>query len=577
MTSFGVVGLKLNWESEPQDREWDKSDNSNCSNTNATTRSNEEGEDRIEPVVMQSEVPATKHQQHVVSNHSQTTTKMRNLPDGNTPGRLVDADDINLRVKEAAQSFYDFKANAFIEFLCEHKQSFVFAPPAAIRREKGGRVRTQLMEQSILLDIFQNHAQFEVFLRFVILWFSRLRVVYQTSSDRMRQLEEYKASLTEDPTLASCLQAQQILSEVSNWSIRVESKRKKVNELRRMCAKKRMIISDINKRIQDKEERFAKITSYTDVGAEYLSDLREAKAERSNYLNIYSKLCIARRRSLIGEVAGIFRIKLRTSCDTDPSTSKCLPCTCQIYDTIRGAHLPDTNRLQNHNEDQLAAALGFVCHLLSVISLVIDYPFRYSLRPGGSTSHIFSPCSQKALPLFGMRKKVDKERLNEAVTLLTRDIIQLREDSGMQSGAMNRTLFLINEWICAANGGSIILWYPRPFNSILSPASLILIDESLETVDSELSVLRREDELAQQRLQKERQAEKEKIEAEQAKEEAVEVAAVRLREVIHEPPDINRILLKEAKRRKSSEIRQLQSTELVADSKEQNNCKNGTI
>lgn len=78
---------------------------------------------------------------------------------------------------------------------------------------------------------------------------------------------------------------------------------------------------------------------------------------------------------------------------------------------------------------------------------------------------------------------------------------------------------------------SIILWYPRPFNSVLSPASLILIDESLETVDNELSVLRREDELAQQRLQKERQAEKEKIEAEQAKEGAVEVTAVRLREV----------------------------------------------
>lgn len=83
-------------------------------------------------------------------------------------------------------------------------------------------------------------------------------------------------------------------------------------------------------------------------------------------------------------------------------------CSCKRIDTICGIHLPPLNALvgkflffsfynfrSGHAEVELSAALGHVVHLLDCVSKTLDYPFRYPIEPGASTSHIYSPREDK--------------------------------------------------------------------------------------------------------------------------------------------------------------------------------------
>lgn len=55
---------------------------------------------------------------------------------------------------------------------------------------------------------------------------------------------------------------------------------------------------------------------------------------------------------------------------------------------ICGVHLPDAEKYDGLNERTLSVALGYVVHVVVLLSQLLNLPLRYPLRPYGSTATI---------------------------------------------------------------------------------------------------------------------------------------------------------------------------------------------
>lgn len=55
---------------------------------------------------------------------------------------------------------------------------------------------------------------------------------------------------------------------------------------------------------------------------------------------------------------------------------------------ICGVHLPDAENYDGLNERALSVALGYVVHVVVLLSQLLNLPLRYPLRPYGSTATI---------------------------------------------------------------------------------------------------------------------------------------------------------------------------------------------
>lgn len=98
---------------------------------------------------------------------------------------------------------------------------------------------------------------------------------------------------------------------------------------------------------------------------------------------------------------------------------------------IRGIELP-TDLTANKDDEQVAAALGYVVHLTLLASKYLEVPLRYQMLFMGSRSFIRDPVlgsTSGTLPLF--RRNVEKERFDRAVSWLRRDIEQLLQTRGV--------------------------------------------------------------------------------------------------------------------------------------------------
>ncbi|VDM57000.1 unnamed protein product [Angiostrongylus costaricensis] len=125
----------------------------------------------------------------------------------------------------------------------------------------------------------------------------------------------------------------------------------------------------------------------------------------------------------------------------------------------------------SHQEIEISAALGYVAHFLDCVAKLLDYQFRYPLQPGASLSSIYFPKENKSLPLYGSKWRAGRERFDQAVTLLGKNISQLMEDSGFSSTRSERVLLSIHE--C----GTLAVHRHRPTSNLSSPAALVTCQE----------------------------------------------------------------------------------------------------
>ncbi|KAK6622934.1 hypothetical protein RUM43_008786 [Polyplax serrata] len=112
--------------------------------------------------------------------------------------------------------------------------------------------------------------------------------------------------------------------------------------------------------------------------------------------------------------------------------------------TICGVHLPNSEDFAGHDDLQISIALGFVTHIIQMISVFLQIPLRYPVVHYGSRSRILDPItdkmpdSEREFCLFIKGK--EKLQFHYAVYLLNKNIAQMRWLCGLPTSDLRNTL-----------------------------------------------------------------------------------------------------------------------------------------
>ncbi|KAI9323667.1 UV radiation resistance protein and autophagy-related subunit 14-domain-containing protein [Dichotomocladium elegans] len=230
----------------------------------------------------------------------------------------------------------------------------------------------------------------------------RFRLVRERNS-RQTRLEDIEGRLAKTKT-----------------SVRKDQKR--IDELRQNIKERKAAIEDAHRRLR--------------IGKEDLQN-NEMALERSvqTHQRLYHKLT-RRKKELIADLFSIYPIE-QSFHDMH-----------QFY--IRGVHLPNSVYTGCNNEE-IATALGFTAHLVSMLAFYLSIPLRYPIMPMGSRATIKDPVSSLAgstdFPLYS--KGVDKYRFEFGVFLLNKNIEQLMNAYGLIVMDLRHTLPNIHYFIQA--------------------------------------------------------------------------------------------------------------------------------
>jgi len=111
--------------------------------------------------------------------------------------------------------------------------------------------------------------------------------------------------------------------------------------------------------------------------------------------------------------------------------------------SVRGIILPNSD-FTGCDEEVVSTALGYVCHMLDLVSRWLEVPMPYPLIPFGSRSLIRDEISEKysqapRFPLYYTRG-VDRTRFEYGVFLLNKDLEQLLNSQGLSIITLRHTL-----------------------------------------------------------------------------------------------------------------------------------------
>eukprot|EP00123_Amoebidium_parasiticum_P001226 comp12268_c0_seq1/m.7090 comp12268_c0_seq1/g.7090 ORF comp12268_c0_seq1/g.7090 comp12268_c0_seq1/m.7090 type:complete len:477 (-) comp12268_c0_seq1:551-1981(-) len=108
---------------------------------------------------------------------------------------------------------------------------------------------------------------------------------------------------------------------------------------------------------------------------------------------------------------------------------------------ILDVRLPSANDYTGCDEEELSTALGYVAHLVFMVSRYLQLPLRYPLVPMGSRASIISNVTSTGAQTFPLYAKgVERIRFEHAVFLLNRDVEQLMTYCGLSTPDLKDTL-----------------------------------------------------------------------------------------------------------------------------------------
>ena len=147
-----------------------------------------------------------------------------------------------------------------------------------------------------------------------------------------------------------------------------------------------------------------------------------------------------------------------------------------------------------HSEQTISAAIGHVVNVLRCLSWILDYPLRYPVLFGGSNSFVGDPKEDKMYvlhvlstdfcirlsqheksleiysnyfmkqltffvryPLFGMRSRVERDRLDTSLCLINRNIAQLRYTYAYLPSLCIKTGGMFRVWEIISFPGPIVV------------------------------------------------------------------------------------------------------------------------
>lgn len=109
-----------------------------------------------------------------------------------------------------------------------------------------------------------------------------------------------------------------------------------------------------------------------------------------------------------------------------------------ILYAINGCTL-NNSHFQGQDEDKIATGLGYVCHLVQLLSKYLDIPLRYPMQPMMSRSTIQDVvATSDRFPLYSKAQNIEQFRF--AVALLNRNVEQLVLSQRLEPFGLRETL-----------------------------------------------------------------------------------------------------------------------------------------
>lgn len=203
-----------------------------------------------------------------------------------------------------------------------------------------------------------------------------------------------------------------------------EEKKRKSTELRKLG-----MTRDANaEAIQDNGIELMERYRSLQKDVEHLKETKRSMVEARENLNTLSEQLQFRRRQLISELNYIYPIEQ----------------VAKDKYTVCGVHLPNSEDFAGHDETTISVALGYVAHLVQMISNFLHVPLRYPICHLGSRSKVIDhiidkiPDKDREFPLFSRGK--DKLQFHYGVYLLNKNIAQLRWYCGIATTDLRATL-----------------------------------------------------------------------------------------------------------------------------------------
>ncbi|XP_060064010.1 UV radiation resistance-associated protein-like [Ylistrum balloti] len=165
----------------------------------------------------------------------------------------------------------------------------------------------------------------------------------------------------------------------------------------------------------------------------HLSDRKKHNCQtRESLIKENAQLWI-RRKQLTGELAtNVYSITESKKSDQKSDMFIC------------GVKLPNSEEFLSQEDMMVSVSLGYVCHMVMMMSDILDIPLRYPMTHNGSRSVIQDHIHTKLLdkdrqfPLFAKGK--EKFQFNYGVFLLNKNISQLRYYCGLGTTDLRQTL-----------------------------------------------------------------------------------------------------------------------------------------
>jgi len=248
---------------------------------------------------------------------------------------------------------------------------------------------------------------------------------------------------TSQLTTKTCIELEQKLEQekaLSQIKTQVECMKVRIKLLRNEEQKQ---IERIQRMAEDKKELDNEIC---EKGIYMLNKLEDLKREK-NILNHERRKKLAESKERL----------LKTRAEINIRRKEILTELYQIYPivpfpdkkgghSICGIYLPNAERILEQNEVMVSVSLGFVAHMVLMISRFLDVPLRYQVIFNGSRSSIIDPLKEdipvidRNFPLYLKNLNKDRQFFLYGLYLLNKNIGQLMHYCGLPTPDLRATL-----------------------------------------------------------------------------------------------------------------------------------------
>ncbi|CAG8497673.1 10442_t:CDS:2 [Cetraspora pellucida] len=189
-----------------------------------------------------------------------------------------------------------------------------------------------------------------------------------TNIDQVLEREKTKLILEKEKS-SSELRLSRYRAEIADQNKALEEDRQRINSLRENIRLRRVALEDARSRYQTGND-------YLEESHKLLERARVDVLSEALFVTT-SKLC-ARQKELVADLLTIYPIE---QVQSESFSFK-----------ILGVPLPNS-AFTGCDEDQVATALGFTCHLIHMLAYYLGVPLRFPMTPMSSKSIIRDPIS----------------------------------------------------------------------------------------------------------------------------------------------------------------------------------------